>query len=156
MQRIRAIVDRRVVKLVLNRKMPTGNAIGYPADGRAEVRILMFVLLEIVITEHNIAAFATLVRHMQLRDPAAEGQNLHTHAVVVGEDKEVNSLTRFAGAEWLLFYFHGDLSYSAKGTGRECRKSVLDGVAVGIDAGFDTPALGISFHGFPLIVQSGA
>src|SRR5438477_12035899 len=94
MQRVRAIVLRKVIGDAVEGELTIGNPIGIAADDRTEVRRIFEVSAEAIEAEHDVVEMAgalrcaddgddAAVRHHANRDPARTGERNELDAAPV-------------------------------------------------------------------------
>ena len=81
MQRVDAVVRRKLHYVTIERKARTGDTVGVAPDGRAEELPAGEISLERVMTEHHIIAESGSVRHEQCLQARAIGDDAHFQPV---------------------------------------------------------------------------
>ncbi len=84
-QRVRAIVDRRLPRLAVELEAPARQPVGEAADGRSEILGLVDIVGEIVIAERDIGLLAVAVGHHHRLQRRAERDDRCRNAVAVGQ-----------------------------------------------------------------------
>ena len=83
MQRIRTVIDGKMVFLSVQCKETLGDSVCKPSADGSDRRIVLFVFLQILNTENNIPEIAVFIRYLDTPDPGAVFQDLHTGSSAV-------------------------------------------------------------------------
>jgi hypothetical protein len=84
-QRVGSVVDGELVLRAVQRELSFRDAIAIPPDQRAEVGTALDVIIELVVTEHDVGVLALAIGGGQVRDDAAIGRDLCFHAMGVSQ-----------------------------------------------------------------------
>ncbi len=85
MQVVDAVVQVQLMGFAVQREAAVGDAVAVAANQRAEIIRVAHVGRDVVIAEHHIGHDAVAVRHVELRDDAAQVADFCDHAVGVGQ-----------------------------------------------------------------------
>jgi hypothetical protein len=120
MQRIGAIVGDQMVGLAIQRELRTANAVGVAAGDRAEMAGQRLVFSQGIEPEHDIVEPAGAVGYVDLGNHAAQAQEAHAQAVVVGHREDLDRLPALRRAVRRAVEPGGGTGRCARDRGREC------------------------------------
>ena len=100
MQRVRAVVFRKLISGAVERELALGNPIGVAADDCTEVRRVFEVSTEAVEAEHDVVEVAGAVRCADDGDDAAVRHHANLDAVRIRERKELDAAAIRQLSEW--------------------------------------------------------
>jgi hypothetical protein len=83
------------VLLAVESELALGDAVGVPADDRAEVGVglVVEVRLQRAVAQHDVGQLAVAVGHVEFGEVAAEVGDLRDESVAVGQGVQVRGLS---------------------------------------------------------------
>ena len=92
MQRIGTVIGNQMIGLAIQCELRAAYTIGVAAGDRAEMAGERLVFPQTVEAEHDIVEPARAVGHVNFGDDAAQAQETHAQAVVVGHREDLDRL----------------------------------------------------------------